>query len=799
MDAFSRDLRYSLRGLSRQPGFVIVAVLSLALGIGVNTAIFSVLDGLLWRPLALREPDRAVFVFHAGPSNPDRGTSFPAFEHYRARTDLFSKVMAVSGARPLVLVDGDRRDQVYAELVTSGFFSMSEVDVRPGRGFDPEADRLSGASFVTVLSHAFWQRRFGADPSIVGQAIVLNGRPFTVVGVGRPGFVAFDTEVSADMWIPIPAWADIVNERVRLTSEEHWLTTIAQLKPGVTLDQAHAAISAAGTTFGLPVGHEARVRPASERLAAMSTDLVAIGAAIFGVGLLVLTLSCTNITNLLIARAAARQREMAVRLALGSSKFHLIRLWLIESVVVCSGAAVVGLIFAWWLIDAVVAFKPPAMMGDPESPALAIGFRFDVRSLGFAFGISLLAATAVGLVAGRQSAKPGDRRFRPGLNLRSAVIALQMALSLILLIPCGLFIRSWLNSFDMAPGFTTDRVLLLPISTNQNGIRVEKPPGFDLDLPARVAALPGVEAATVMDPVPLWFADSAASYVIDGRPDERHRIRHTSITPGFFKTLQIPLLRGRDFTTADSPAAPPVAVVNETMARRFWPDGNAIGQRIRDGDDVIEIVGIARDAKYVTLADTSTLWLYRPLAQSPKDNLSLSLAVRTSGDPMQLATAVEREVKALLPSWPAFQFRTLDEGLRLQQLVPRMGAAFLGGLGTFGLVLAAIGMYGVMAYVVRQRTREIAIRLAIGAPIFKVVALVMRQGMTVCLAGAAVGLCVALVATQFLADVLYGVGAADPITYAAVLMFLLGVSALACYLPARQVGKVNPLDALRAE
>ena len=800
MDALSRNIRYSLRSLARQPGFVVVAVLSLALGIGVNTAIFSALNALLWRPLPLRDLDRTVYVYHASAERADRGTSFPAYQHYRTRTDTFSKVMAYSGARHLSLAEGDRRDQVYAEIVTPEFFSMSDVNVRLGRPFDPDADSPSVVQFVAILSHAFWQRRFASDPGIVGKTLIVNTRPFTVIGVGAEGFTGLDAEVSADLWIPLTTWAHLMGEPGRLTGDEHWLTTMAQLAPGVTIVQAQAAMAGANHAVRLPPGEQVKVRPARHRSAGPTLDTLALAGGAFAIGLLILTLACTNVTNLLLARAAERQREMSLRMALGSGRARLIRLWLTESVLICAAAGLVGLVFAWWLLDVVVAFKQPTLIGQPEAPTLPIAFRLDLRSFVFALGVAMLTATIVGLAAGLQSSKPGARRFAPGFNLGSAVIALQMALSLILLIPCGLFVRSWLNASTMNPGFSTDHVLILPISTNQSGVRVEKPPGFDQALADRVAALPGVEAASLMDPVPLWFSGSTAFFSVEGiEPREGHRIEFSRVGPKYFETLRIRLLSGREFTTADAASAPPVAIINESMARRFWPDGTALGQRIRNRDAVIQIVGIARDAKYRTLADTSQLFLYRPLAQSESTNQTLSLAARTTGDPMRLSSAVEREVKALVPNWPAFQFRTLEEGLQLQQMLPRLGATFLGVLGAFGLVLAAVGMYGVMAYVVKQRTREIGIRLAIGAPIVSVITLLMKQGMAVCLVGAAIGLGTALLATRLLASLLYGISAADPLTFTAVPLFLLAIALLACYLPARHVSRLNAVEALRHE
>ena len=812
MDSWWQDIRHSVRSLARQPGFVGVAVVSLALGIGVNTAIFSAMDALVLQPLAVRDLDRTVYVYHADPGNSDRGTSFSAYQRYRDRTDTFAEVMAFAGARPLSAIDGDRRDQVYAQLVTAGFFAIADVKLLIGRPFDRDVDHIVNPPLVVVLSHAFWQRRFASDPAIAGKAMNLNGRLFTIVGVTAPGFTGLEAETAADLWIPMTCWAHLIGQPGRLTGDEHWITTLATLKPGVSLEQAQAAMAVAGQTSQPPPGQQTKVRSVRERAPGSEVEILALGAGAFAMGLLVLGLACTNVANLLIARAATRQHEMSVRMALGGSRGRLVRLWLTESVVLSVSGGLIGLVFASWLIDLVVAFKPPTLIGHAEAPTLPLDFQLDVRVFAFTLVLSVVTAIAVGLISASQAVRPGairatsagrvtDRRFAPGLNVRSTVIALQMALSMILLIPCGLFVRSWLNASAIDPGFSADRVLLLPISSDQAGVRVEKPPDFEPQLLARVAALPGVEAATVMDPVPLWFNSNNAFFSIERGSgfSEAQRIAFSRVAPRYFETLRIPLLRGRDFTTADNPSAPAVAIINETMARRFWPDGHALGQRLRRRDGVTEIVGIVKNAKYQNLAETEPLLVYLPLAQEPTDNVALSLAVRTVGEPLQLRAGIEREVKALIPTWPAFQFRTLDEGLALQRLLPRLGATFLGVLGVFGLLLAAVGVYGVMAYVVTHRTHEIGIRLALGAQTRSVLALVMKQGMSVCLIGAAIGTAIALAATRLLSSLLYGVSAADPVTYVAVPVLLLAVALLACYVPARHVTRVNAVEALRQE
>ena len=801
MTSLLGDVRYSLRSLAAQPAFVVIAVLSLALGIGVNTAIFSALNALLLRPMAVRDLDRSVIVFHASPGRADRGTSFPAYEHYRARTETFEDVMAFSGARPLSLIEDNRREQVYAEPVSAGFFRLADIKMRAGRPFDAEIDRRTGPHYVAVVSHAFWQRRFASDPGVVGRLISLNSQSFTVIGVADAGFTGLDSEVSADLWIPIATWAHLIREPGRLTGNEHWITTIGRLKEGVTIEHARAAMAVAGQPLHELPGEQTRVRSVRERSTAAPTEALAIGAGTFAVGRIVLALACTNIANLLMARAAARQREMSIRRALGANRARLIRLWVIDSLVLCLSAGSVALVLAWWMLDAAVAFKPPVRIGQPGAPTLPLDFRLDLPVLLFAGGLAVSTAVAIGLVAGLQGSRPGVKRFVPGFNLRSGLIALQMALALILLIPCGLFVRSSLNVSSVAPGFNADNVLLLPISTTQGGERVQKPPGFDQQLADQVSALPGVVAATLMDPVPLWFGGNFAGFAADDgeRTSSPEQIGFARIGTTYFETVGIPLLAGRGFTSADRESAPRVAIINETLARRHWGGIGALGRYLRHRGSAVQVVGMARDARYSSLAETSRPWVYLPLAQAPTDNPTLSLAVRTSGDPTRIVPAIEREVRALMPSWPVFQFRTLDEGLKLQQALPRASASILGSLGTFGLLLAAIGLYGVMAYVVRQRTQEIAIRLALGASVRNVVTLIVRQGMVICLAGGAMGMAVAVVGTRWLDSLLFGISTADPVTFIAVPLILAGVALLACVIPTRHAARLNVLQALRRE
>lgn len=805
MDALIQDIRHSVRTLRKQRGFALVAIISLAVGIGVNTAIFSVMDSLLFKPPALQRLDRSVIVFHRSPGYSDQGISFRAYQHYRDRPGIFAKTVAVTAARPLVLSDGSRRDQVYAEPVTSNFFSMATIRMKHGAPFSSDADRTVEPPLVVVLSHAFWKKRFNEDPSVVGALVTINGQPFTVSGVADQGFIGFDGELSVDMWIPMTTWATLINETHRLTSSEHWLTMIGELENGVSLEQAQAAMAAAGQAFVINEGQSTGVRSAaSGRLGSVPTDGLILVAGAFGIGLIVLALACTNVANLLLARAAERRHEMTVRVALGSGRLRLLRLWIAESLILSAVAAGLGVLVASWLLSSVVAFKPPTYIGQADSPALPFVFTLDYRVFAFALILTALSAVVVGLLSGWRSSRAAltndrgaERHFAPGFNLRSAVIAMQMALSTLLLICCALFVRSAAQVTDAQPGFDTANVSLLPISEDQKGVRIKKPKDFERDIADRVRRLPGVVAATVMDPVPLWFGGNFASFRVEGAGVQR--MGRARIGLQYFETMKIPMLVGRDFGPNDTASSPLVAIVNETMARRFWPDGNAVGRRLDSGDGPVEIVGVVKDSKYQSLSEPSQPYVFEPITQSPSNNLALSLAVRTAGDPTAVHAAIEREVRALLPAWPAFEFRRLEEGLEMQRQLPQLAATMLGSLGLFGLFLAMLGVYGVMAFVVRQRRQELGIRLALGAPVARVVTMVVKQGMVVCLAGAAVGIAAALGTAQVLGSMLAGVGGPDLMTSVAVIVALLSIATLACYLPARAVTQINPSAALRSE
>jgi predicted permease len=613
--------------------------------------------------------------------------------------------------------------------------------------------------------------------------------------------------VAIDLWVPLTTWARIAGEPGRLTGDEHWLTTIATLREGMTVQQAQSALALMSDVRLTSENQQVGVRSIGERSSGVAMDIALISGSAFLAGALVLVLAWTNVASLMIARVAVRQREMSVRAALGGSRLQLMRLWLVETVLICAVACAGAMTFAAWMLDAAVAFELPTAVGHAGGSMLPIEFQIDARVLAFVIGLSTMSSIALSLLSGvrvtsvralLRSGEALERRFLPGLNLRSAVLAFQLVLSLMLLIPCGLLVRSAIKVAETSPGFSTEDVLLLPISRDQGGVRVQKPADFEAQLMARVASLPDVHTVTAMDPVPLWFGGNTAHFSVNEAADAQ-RMGFSRVAPQYFATLRLPLLRGRDFTGADNASSAPVAIVNETLVRRFFPNADPVGRTIRSSDTTLVIVGVAADAKYRSLAEQPQPYIYLPLAQEPTNNPSLSLAVRVERDSAPLRRGIEQEVRALVPAWPAFGFRRLDEGYELQRQIPRTGAAVLGVLGGLALLLAAIGIYGVSAYVATARVREMGIRLALGAPPGHVTSLVVREVMRVCVPGAVVGTGLALAAARVMDVVLVGTSTADPATFVLVPIALLSAAVFAAFLPARRSGRTDPLTVLRAE
>jgi putative ABC transport system permease protein len=807
-----QDLRFALRILAKSPGFTAVAVLSLALGIGANTTIFSLINAALFKPLPrVKEPDRLVW-FRAPASYPD-------YEDFRDQNDVFSGISSLSGTREISLSRDGQPELVKGEFVSANYFSVLGVDVSTGRAFLPEEDRIADAQPVVVLSHGLWRRRFGGDPNLIGGSVNLNGLSFTVIGVAPPGFVGAEVHIPRDLWAPMaiyprlpPAGKGATDPNPLRNRGMYWLNLVARLKPGVTRVQAQAAMTA--IVARLP--QERYDQTIDERLRAVELLTVSggldprdragalpISGLLQAIVSLVLLTACANIAGLLLARSSLRRREIGIRQALGASRARIIQQLLTESLLLSLLGALAGLLVAAWARDLLISLSG-------ATPIAALDLSLDYRVLSFTFSASLLAGLTFGLAPALQASKPdlipalkneaagkGYRRSR----LRNAFVVSQTALSVVLLIGSGLFIRSLQNAQTIDPGFKVEGALIATLDPGLLRYGEEQGQEFFRQAVERVEALPGVESASLMDFVPLGLRFAQHDVFVEGRNGSRAvSTGFNTVGPRYFQTMGIPVRRGREFTTQDRTGALPVVMLNETLARRLWPGEDPIGKRLRLGgpsDPEAEVIGVARDGKYATLGENARPYIYRPLLQSYASRMTL--VVRTTGNPETLSAAVREQIHSLDPNLPVAQIKTLAELVEFALFPARLGAALLGAFGLLALGLAATGVYGVIAYSVSQRAQEFGIRMALGADGADVRRLVLREGLKVALIGVTVGLAISLAATRLTTGFLYGVGANDPLTFVGVALLLTAVALLACYLPARRATKVDPMVALRCE
>ncbi|HKP13122.1 MAG TPA: ABC transporter permease, partial [Blastocatellia bacterium] len=687
----------------------------------------------------------------------------------------------------------------------------------------PEEDQTPDTHAVVILSHGCWQRRFGADPKVIGQTVSLNGYPFTVIGVTPAEFSGTVRGYTPELYVPIMmiARAQPAEGNEPITSNGFWwLNLMGRLKPGVTPQQAEAALTAlneqlySGTEKkGAFAESHPVVKDGRQGDTQMLSDLSFPLKLLMGVVGLVLLIACANVANLLLGRAASRQKEIAVRLAVGASRWRLVRQLLTESLLLAAAGGAGGLMLALWLTDLLTAYMPPS--GDGH---LSLDARLDLRVLGFTLLLSLLTALLFGLVPALNASKPdlvpmlkneagagvmSARRF----GLKNILVVAQVALSLVVLVSAGLCLKSLRNLNAVDTGFDTTKVFVMSVDLGTGGYDEARGRAFYSQLTERVAALPAVESFSLASVVPLGkggmilFLDSLEGY--QRQPDERMTILFNVVGEDYFKTMGMRLVAGRDFGPQDRQTAPKVAIINEAMARKYWPDSNPVGKHIdpghRPGSDsqAMEVVGVVRNAKYRDVTEEVEPTFYQPAGQSYSSHMALH--VRTSGDPGALISMVRGEVQALDADLPVFNVRTLAEQKSQALYTERMAATLLAAFGGLALGLAALGIYGVMAYTVSRRTREIGIRMALGARVGNVLALILRQGMALILVGVALGLGGAFAATRLLASFLYGVSATDATTFALIALLLTAVAWLACYIPARRATKVDPMVALRYE
>lgn len=798
------DLRYALRALTRTPGFTLAVVLTLALGIGVNSAIFSVVYGVLLRPLPYASPERLVVLYGHYPQFGRASTSLPDFQDWRAGTHAFEQLAAVHGGNFILTGDGEP-ERVVADRVTANFFTTFGVRPVRGRAFLPDEDKMGGDDRVVVLSYGYWQRRFGGDPRIVGRDIQLSGRPWTVVGIAPQGF-RFGRDV--DLWAPTRA-------DTTLPRRAEFLDVIGRLKPGVTVAQASADVAA--VVRQLAEQYPATNGRITSEVIGLEEDLVRDARpallAFAGAVLLVLLIACANVANLLLARAATREREVAVRVALGAGRARLLRQLLTESMVLALLGGVAGIALASWSVAAIGATHVQFLPRQHE-------IEMNVTVVAFSLALSVATGLLFGLApALRLTRRPLHASMREGARgstggslarTRNALVLAEVAVALVLSMGAGLLIRSFDKLTRVDLGFQPAGVLTYSVTFPSAKFKeAAQLPAFYESLLERSRALPGVRSVALSADLPMDAANYL-SYSIEGEPprapgagEAPTDVQPFNVSADYFAVLHIPLRRGRLLQATDGASAPRVAVINEEMARRVFGNRDPIGHRLTFGNPAnnatgwMTIVGVVGNVAQEGVTAGAYPQLYASLAQNASRNVFVSL--RTDRDPLALATAARNAVRDVDRDLVVNDMQPLEARVAQSIARPRLSVWLLGGFAAVALVLAAIGIYGVMAYTVAQRTREIGVRMALGADPLGVKRLVVWQGMRPALAGVVVGLLGALQASRLIASLLYGVSTLDPVTFALVPLFLATIALLATYLPARRATHVSPTVALQSE
>jgi putative ABC transport system permease protein len=806
MGIFLSDLRYAARTLLKQPGFTAIVVLTLALGIGANTAIFSVVNAVLLRSLPFAEPNRLVAVLSGyvkGGEEQFGNASGADFLDWRAQTQSFEN-LAAHAIGPLNFTGADQPEQFTAARVSDQFFEAFNVQPLLGRTILPE-EHLSGGNRVVVLSRRLWQRRFGGNPNIVGQTLMLGGSPTTVVGV-MPA--AFREPAYAELWRPL-----IMDTGEMKPREARYFSIIGRLKPGVPLAEAQSEMNVIAQRLALE--HPETNTDWSVRLLGLHelgvTNVRAALLVLLGAVGFVLLIACANVANLLLARGTARHKEIAIRIAIGATRQRIVRELLLESLLLALFAGAVGSLLAIWSVDVLTGLIP----ADLSFPRLAES-RVDAPALLFTLGISVLTGIVFGLVPALKASNPSvyeslkasERGATAGLSLqrmRGLLVVAQMALTLLLLVGAGLLIKSLHRLQRVDPGFDPRNLLTANIMPPRNKFYIQDENRSRLfqRILEEVAKIPGVESAAANSSPPLANFGLDFTFEIEGRTPtsgDKPEAFYSAISPGYFRTMASPLRGGREFTDRDSKDAPPVAIINETMARRYFPEGEAIGKRIKIkhlSDEVVahEIVGIARDTKQTSLSRRTAIEMFAPHLQHPW--LSTALLVRTRVEPGSIAFAVQRAVSIIDKDQPIAQVKTMEQLMSESTAQPRFYALLLGIFAGVALLLAVIGIYGVMSYTVAQRTHEIGIRMALGAKGGDVLRLIIGQGMMHAVIGIALGLAASIALTRLLSGLLYGIGADDPLTFTAGAILLATVALIAAYIAARKATKGDPMIALR--
>lgn len=812
-----QDVRHGLRTLAKNPGFTLTIALTLGLGIGANAAVFSIVNTLLLRPLPVSDPYNLYLLSNVHQDNEQpHAVSWADYQDYKARADVFAETSAYTIGFAAVSVD-KHADRIAVSYVTGNYFSMLGVQPAYGRLILPNEGNAFGADPVIVLGHSYWKKRFNGDPAAVGRTILVNSRPFTIVGIvperflGTYTLVEFEAYVPMGMTFPAGSYKELIERR-----DNHELRVLARLKPGVTRRQAQAAVDVIARQLEQQypdTNKTVRLRVIPERLARPEPNSGDQNPFVAGVFLLlvglVLLVACVNVVNLLMVRATVRHRELAVRAALGAGRYRLIRQLLTESLLLAGVGGVAGATLGWWVCRLLARIPFPA-----DIP-VRIGFAFDWRVFGYTAIVALGAGAAAGLIpairasrtdvnevlreGGRGLAEGGTRQ-----RLRSALIIGQVAVSVVLLVAAALFVRSVRRAESVDLGFRHDHVLNLSMDVSQIGYDESRGKAFYRELEGRLSALPGVDMVSYAYSVPLGYYSAAESIEAEGQPipqeQRRPQAGYNVVGVRYFETMRIPIVTGRGFTTADDANGRRVAVVNEYMVNKFWPGTDPIGKRFRmtgDQPGWLEVVGVSKQGKYNYIFEDPGPYFFVPMEQNYRALRAVHL--RVAGEADAMAPLVQKEIRAANPELPVYDVRSMTRTLGGGNgfFLIRMGALFGGGLGVLGLLLALVGIYGVVSYSASQRVQEIGVRVALGARRGDILRLVVGQGLILVAIGIGAGLIFAFGVSRLIATMLFGISSTDPVTFIGVPVALALMAVIASYIPAFKAARMDPVQALR--
>lgn len=834
MYALWQDVRYGLRMLRKNPGFTLVAILTLALGIGANTAIFSLLNQILLRQLPVKDPGELVLLRAPGvrtghiwsDGDDSESFSYPIYKGLRDNNQVFAGMFGRFQFSASIASRG-KTERGSGELVTGNYFEVLGVRPALGRVFSQEDDRVQGAHPVAVLSHAYWQRQFGGDPGVLNQTLLVNNTEMTVVGVGQAGFAGIQVGQSTDVFVPVMMKGQMTPIRNGLDDwNDYWMAVLARKKPGVSMAQAEAGVNAA--YHPLLEEQLAKINGWNEkkRQQFLSKKIVlASGAqgrvtlqrdsapalmALFAMVALVLLIACTNVANLLLAQGAARQREFAIRTAMGATRGRMMRQLVIESFLCALGGGALGLVLGSWLIGVLTQ----TVVSESGIQGLAMGLDWSI--IGFATGATLFSGLLFGLIPAwrvtrtgvSQTLKNQGSTSSAGLShvrFRKLLVAGQVAFTVLLLAGASLFTRTLWNLRQQNLGMSTENVITFSIAPQLNGYDTTRSIALIDQLRERFAGLPGVRGVGSSEIATLTGTDSGTNITIEGKKELAEDLQHVNydgISPKYFSTLGVPLLAGREFTESDTANSPKVAIVSESMVKRFFPEGNAIGTRFAWGGGKvapnITIVGVVKDSKQSHVRDGNVPYIYYPYSQETRLT-GMTFYVRTQQDPLLFANGLRGEVQHLDGNLPVYELKTFERVVNEDLFAERMVAGLSASFGGLAALLAALGIYGVLAYLVVQRTREIGIRMALGARPGNVRFLIFREVGFMVLAGLVVGLPMAYGLARLSETLLFGVKAGDPLIYVLTLAVIGVVAGVACYVPARRATRVHPIVALRYE